>query len=102
MQHMMDGQLVELGDRVFDVAFGAGVVTYLAPDGGTTVTFDTNRTIGYNAAGNTRRFTHRTLFWHNPIAVAPPKEGNNWAAVSASMKALAAVLVRQGGVHSVE
>lgn len=98
MQHLLDGEAVQLGDRVFDVAFGAGYVTYLAPDGGVTVTFDTNRSAGYRPGGVTRRFTHRTLYWHNPITVPPPKGAANWAAVAASAQAVAGVLIRQGGV----
>lgn len=97
-QHRMDGQPVNLGDRVFDVAFGSGYVTYLAPDGGVTVVFDTNRSVGYSAGGVTRRFTHRTLFWYNPVVVPPPKGAPNWNALSAAIRALSDVLVTQGGV----
>jgi hypothetical protein len=93
----MDGYPIEVGDAVFDTAFGPGRVTFLADNGGSTVSFG-KMTVAYDMNGRTRRFSRRTLFWKNPIIAAPPKADARWSIVRA-MAAAAVNVVTQNNIE---
>lgn len=91
--HSLDGYDAQVGDKVYDVAFGSGKVDHLGDNGSISVRFGDGRTAGYNG-GRTRRFTVRTLYWHNPVVAAPPKDTVLWEIVRAAAAAISATLKR--------
>jgi len=76
---LMDGAVVVVGDRVHDTAFGAGVVTETRIDHRFVVLFGGNRRAVYSGTGHTRELVARTLFWHDPAIVPPPKDAVRWS-----------------------
>lgn len=80
----LQGQNVFTGDTVYDLLEGIGEVTVVA-DSKFSVRFSNKRTYEYNEAGNRvgnvpNRFPP-LLYWHNPIALIPPKQMSNWDAL---------------------
>lgn len=68
----MDGSIVNIGDRVFDLMIGAGVVRNVLGDGRISVRFGHgNADMVYTPEGRIGSF--RRLYWENPIFVAPRK-----------------------------
>jgi hypothetical protein len=78
----MDGCDVLIGDRVQDVIFGAGVVDKINEDEGRFWVLMAGRNECYDSKGN-GRFGVRTLYWRDPIIVAPAKNETTWEQVSA-------------------
>ena len=95
--HTLDGHQISLGDNVFDVALGPGVVKLLTDAGGVTVEFGRGRVGSYGPGGVARRFNNRTLYWHNPVVVAPDKGISQWNILRDATTALAQSL-RSNGV----
>lgn len=94
--HTLDGQQINLGDSVFDVALGPGVVKLLTEAGGVTVEFGRGRVGSYGPGGVARRFNNRTLYWHNPIITAPDKAAARWDILREAVAALAHSLRTNG------
>jgi len=77
--HTLDGYNIELGDGVYDVLFGQGRVTELLSDGRFRVAFShKNSLMTYEGSGVSARYTRRTLFWHDPVIMYPPKGDVRW------------------------
>lgn len=87
MHHTLDGHQLEVGQQLYDVAFGPCKVVSLNTNASVTVRFSTLRTLSYTDGVN-RRFTHRTLFHHNPVMVAPPPNAEAWGVVAAAVRVL--------------
>lgn len=71
----LDGNVLNLSDRVYDLVNGYGDVTDIT-NRGFTVTFYNRRRITFEVdgtVGNTRR-----IFWHDPLILAPPKDPAEW------------------------
>jgi hypothetical protein len=76
---IMDGDTVNVGDKVYDVFYGDGTVSELLVDNRARVIFRTKPyglVFGDNGVGV--RYTQRTLYWHDPILMAPPKNVRLW------------------------
>lgn len=78
----MDNCDILVGDRVQDVIFGAGTVDRINEDEGRFWVLIANRNECYDSKGN-GRFGVRTLYWRDPIIVAPSKDEKTWERVSA-------------------
>lgn len=78
---LMDNEVVAVGDQVYDTAFGLGVVTEIRIDRRFVVLFENHRRSVYAGSGYTRELAHRTLFWRNPILIAPPRNEQRWSLV---------------------
>lgn len=75
----MDGEVVKIGDRVFDLLYGSGTVNELLPVNRFRVTFPSKlHGLVYDVNGVGVRYTRRTLFWYDPVFVAPPKNPLLW------------------------
>lgn len=75
MSWTMDGYKVEMGDRMYDVVEGWGEVISL----GTKLELKFKvRSYAFDDAGIRAGRSSRTLYWHNPAAVIPPKDGSKW------------------------
>lgn len=101
MTHTMDGSPVIKGETVYDTAFGVGVVSTLLPDKTFVVKFLDGRQAGYALNGTTNRFNVRTLYWHNPVVIAPPKETKNWDILIEAVKAIYTAVIKRGGFDNV-
>lgn len=78
----LDNCEVLIGDRVFDTIFGAGTVDRITEDEGKFWVLIANRNECYDSKGN-GRFGVRTLYWRDPIIVAPSKDEKTWEHISA-------------------
>jgi hypothetical protein len=97
MQNQLDSFEVFIGDAVHDTFLGAGKVTALQRDGQFEVNFpDSKRRLTFNAGGVSGRTPQRTLFWHPPHVLPPPKEYKNWNEFTSVMHAVHGVML--GGV----
>lgn len=67
----LDGYEVVVGDRVYDLAMGHGVVESIANDQ-ITVWYNTHG-YPYDSRGH-GPFRQRTLYWANPIQTVPSKD----------------------------
>lgn len=76
----MDNSPVEVGDKVHDIRFGAGKIVAADPGSETFVArFSRGVEFTYNQEGKRTQSEYpRTLFWHNPVAGAPPKDEQRW------------------------
>ena len=76
----LDNETVSVRDVVFDMLQGAGVVQQLLSEGKFTVSFgvDNTRVYTYSSLGVPVGRTQRTLYWHDPVIVAPPKNIGTW------------------------
>lgn len=76
---------ISVGDKVYDLVHGFGSVTsasstLMADFGGMQYAFDAN--------GFSRRTGRQTLFFHNPVAVIPPKDKVKWDKLSSVLVAV--------------
>ena len=77
----MDSDEIVLGDRVYDVLYGNGTVREILVEGRFRVQFDGKKTMKtYAGTGIGVRYSKRTLFWHDPLFGAPPKDESRWHA----------------------
>lgn len=78
----MDGDVVLVGDTVFDVLFGTGTVTELLVDDRFRVKFpNKNQPMTYSTTGIGVRYSERTLYWHDPVITIPFKSEPKWLAL---------------------
>lgn len=81
----LDGEFISIGDSVFDIINGSGTVID-STNTALTVRFTNNRKMNFTTDGKyngTRR-----IFWHNPIIVAPDKDGAVWSATTTAVVGL--------------
>lgn len=89
----MDGATVNVGDRVYDTAYGPGVVEQLLVDSRFVVMFSTvSRRQTYSTSGTGVRFPTRTLFWHDPIIAVPAKDDTGWLKIQQICRAVVETL----------
>jgi hypothetical protein len=79
---LMDGDAIAVGDGVYDMLYGAGVVMEVLPQDRFRVKFQ-SKPYGLVFASNGVgvRYSHRTLFWHDPIIVVPTKNAGLWGLI---------------------
>ena len=90
----MDGYIVEVGDTVYDTAYGNGRVTAVLTSNRFQVAFPQGRSYVYSEGVNSR-FTVRTLFWRDPVVVIPTKEEAKWTALQNICKGVASAIREQ-------
>lgn len=71
----LDGEFIDIGDSVFDIINGSGSVIE-SNSSGITVRFGNNRKMTFTTGGEYNKT--RRIFWHNPIILAPEKDGAAW------------------------
>jgi hypothetical protein len=82
MATTMDGAQVNVGDAVYDVILGTGTVTELTLDNRIKVRFSgVGREGTFTSGGVSGRWNARTLYWRDPVLVAPLKSDAEWARV---------------------
>lgn len=88
----LDGETVDLGDRLFDLVHGQGVVveTY-ALSNQFRVEFGNDKRVVYDGVGMSRFFRTRTLYWHDPMIALPVKSDRGWLRI----KNICAAVVRE-------
>ena len=91
MQHMLDNDPVEVGDKVYDLVFGTGEVSELKVDGRFRVRFATGAHV-YDRTGIRVDANNRTLFWHNPVVTVPQKDDTHWSVARRLCEAMIAEL----------
>lgn len=69
----IDESPVFTGDLVYDLIYGQGKVEKLLSLENKIIVSFGSRTVAYRSDGS-GPFSTRTLFWHNPIMGAPPKD----------------------------
>lgn len=82
----LDGEFISIGDPVFDIINGSGTVIE-SNNSGITVRFGNNRKMTFTTSGEYNKT--RRIFWHNPIILAPEKDGEAWRALTLSIAGLA-------------
>lgn len=93
---LMDGEAILVGDFVFDMQHGGGAVTALhVPDGLLMVRFSSIPiTFKYKENGVRDGASNRTLFWRNPVVIAPTKSETVWGELSLLIPTIRDVLLR--------
>lgn len=73
---MINGYVVEVKDRVFDITKGWGTVYAVGED----QSFDVDYGGGSKQHFSTGGFfgTYRRIYWDNPIIIDPPKKASWW------------------------
>lgn len=71
----LDGAVINIGDRVYDIANGYGSVSDIN-DRFFTVQFLNRRRLTFKDNGMLNEV--RRVFWHNPLVIAPPKSEARW------------------------
>lgn len=92
MAASLDGDLVSVGDSVFDVVWGAGIVSQLHLSGNFVVRFAGTRVATFTSAGVNTRYPGRTLFWRNPVVVVPTKDERHWLLIQQLVSNIAATV----------
>lgn len=82
----LDGEFIDIGDSVFDIINGSGSVIE-STSAGITVRFGNNRKMTFTPGGEYNKT--RRIFWHNPIILAPEKDGNEWQGLATAIAGLA-------------
>jgi len=78
-----DGSNIFVGDSVYDLAYGPGVVVELKPNENRFVVRFGERYVGYNLNGQ-GNFDRKTLYWRDPTDSLPvPKDNARWALFTA-------------------
>lgn len=91
--HTLDNDPVLLGDSVFAVGYGVGRVTELLTESRFRVQFSmTNQSMTFDERGFMARARARSLYWQDPVVVAPAKDDGFWNALRPSIQSLAAAL----------
>lgn len=69
----MDGAPIFPEDPVYDLINGSGKIVKLLPQESRFIVDFGNKMMAYRVNGS-GPFTMRTLYWHNPVPGAPPKD----------------------------
>lgn len=75
----LHGEKVSLGDVVYDVSASRGTGKVTGLDRGVRVVYSSGITLVYDENGVQKGQNRATLFWHNPIMVAPPRDLDGWS-----------------------
>lgn len=96
----LDGQTVNLKDKIFDILYGWGYVTEVTSTGSFRVKFpNKSDALTYSSEGKLPRFPNRTAFWRDPIIAIPMKDGAHWDKIKPIVDAvIAAFATRTHGV----
>ena len=101
MPSTLYGDLIDVGDTVFDTALGPGVVRFIyegAAEYPIVVRFNGTREQAYSPLGRTPRFLQATLFWTNPVLIVPQKVAKPyWYAVQAGVVAMVEAMNESAG-----
>lgn len=89
MAATLDGYDVNIGDSVYDVAHGTGKVMELLVENRFRVHFSSGQYFVFDSSGRTNRYPNRTLYWHNPVLMAPLKDDTKWASAAAICRTVA-------------
>lgn len=73
----LDGEVLEVGDAVYDLYFGDGRVKSVTADNRAVVVFG-GRMFTYDERG-VGQHGKRSLYWHNPILLVPMKDEQSWS-----------------------
>ncbi len=88
-QIVLDGAVVVVGDRLFDITSGhTGVVQGFTPQEEIILKLPNNAIRYFNSDGS-NRCINKALYWHNPIVIVPPKSG----AIFSKLQKIAAILL---------
>jgi hypothetical protein len=89
----MDGDVINTGDKVYDVLFATGTVTAVVEGAGSfRVAFTDGRTHTYTADGKRARVAARTLYWKDPVVVVPQKSDAQWDMLPPIIRAVASAI----------
>ena len=99
MNGYMDDTLIEAGDKVYDLALSWGVVEEVTGEDSVRVRFPSaqNRVIAFNKGVRAKIGLTRTLYWHNPVVLPPPSNGQWWAMVAAVTKEVYDIVRKYNG-----
>jgi hypothetical protein len=76
---IFDGSPVLVGDSVFDLAYGPGIVVELKPVEQRFIVRFGQRYVGYTLSG-VGNFDRKTLYWRDPVLSLPvPKSSDKWS-----------------------
>ncbi|SIO50629.1 hypothetical protein SAMN05444172_2589 [Burkholderia sp. GAS332] len=73
----LDGEVLEVGDPVYDLYFGDGRVKSVTADNHAVIVFG-GRMFTYDERG-VGQHGKRSLYWHNPILLVPMKDERSWS-----------------------
>lgn len=73
----LDNEPLVVGDTPWDLLLGRGTVLTTV-NGRADVRFSDGRTVEYTGNGMNISLNSRTLYWHNPISIIPPKNDNRF------------------------
>jgi hypothetical protein len=91
----MEGVETQIGDTVFDVLLKTGRVVQHLPSDSVRVEFGTSRrVITFNQNGVRSGYPARTLYWRDPVIVAPLPSDRQWATIQAAARAMIDVIRR--------
>ena len=92
MPATMDDFDVNIGDVVYDTAYGQGTVKAILTGNRFQVAFPDGRNYVYTGAGVNSRFTVRTLYWRNPVFAIPEKDEDRWLHVQNVCRAVVSAI----------
>jgi len=81
----LDGSVVKVGDRVHVLGRGEGKVTE-AVSTSCVVTQPNGVFFRYSDNGVQNGSTHRTLYWRDPVVIAPLKDEEGWNKLVIAMR----------------
>jgi hypothetical protein len=77
----MSDMIVQQGDKVHILTYGAATVTAVLPDnGGCMVQKPGQSPMHFGPGGCLGASDRRLLFWHDPLLIEPPKDPALWSA----------------------
>lgn len=82
---LLNGETLKLGDSVYDILHGYGVVDSVNRDGSFAVKFSEGVTQFYSRGGFIG--PKRRIYWRDPITIDPPKRERFWRIYVTSAKA---------------
>lgn len=88
MATKLDGHEVKVGDLVIDLILGGGTVEELTSNNSMRVAFEGGRVFSFDDGVRTNSGQRRTLFWHDPVIVQPPKDAAVWGAVRSAIQTM--------------
>jgi hypothetical protein len=72
----LDNSPITVGAKVFDLVHAWGEVTRVGTNT-FTVAFGQHQ-VAFSFSGIAQGAGRRTLYWHDPIVIAPPKDATTW------------------------
>lgn len=85
----MDGDIVNVGDQVFDLQRGVGTVTEILPQNMARAQFGPRAVqVTFSQTGVRRGSENRMVFWANPVLAAPFKDSQTWYRIASAVDAI--------------